>query len=211
MKNTDNDIPLYKNFKKHNKLITYLLSIAALAVVLMLVGNIFSGDKTSSTGQTSNAKNNLVLPGQNEQRSYSAGTQMSDEEEQLAAKVRQMLMEIQGAGEVEVSVCLASSSQSEFAINTTTGQKTTQEKDQSGGTRVLTETTDNDQLVVIHGNEGSDIPVTKRQSAPKIAGVLVVAQGAGEPEIKARLFDATCVGLGVEAHKVQVMPKKEGE
>ena len=207
MKNTDIDIPLYK---KHNKLITYLLGIAVLAVVLMFVGDFLSGDKTSPTGQTANSNNNLALPSQNEQ-SYSTGTQMSAEEEQLAAKVRQMLTQIQGAGEVEVSVRLASSSQSEFAVNTTTGQKTTQEKDQSGGTRVLTETTDNGQLVVIHGNEGSEIPVTKRQSAPKIAGVLVVAQGAGDPEIKTRLFDATCVGLGVEAHKVQVMPKKEGE
>ena len=207
MMNIDNDIPLYK---KHNKLITYLLVIAVFAVVLMFVGDLLFEGKTSPTVQTNNSKNNLVLPGQKEQ-SHSTGTQMSDEEDHLAAKVCQMLSQIQGAGEVEVSVRLASSSQSEFAINTTTGQKTTQEKDQSGGSRVLTETTDNGQLVVIHSNEGSEIPVTKRQFAPKIAGVLVVAQGAGDPQIKASLFDAICVGLGVEAHKVQVMPKKEGE
>jgi stage III sporulation protein AG len=205
---TDIEIPL---FKKHNKLITYLLSIAALAVVLIILGSVFSGDKATPTGQTSSSNNNLDLTGQKKPDNYLTGSQMSNEEEELASKVRQMLAQIEGAGEVEVSVRLASSSQSDYAINTNSGQKTTQEKDQSGGTRVLTETTDNGQLVVIHGNEGNEIPVTTKQSAPKIAGVLVVAQGAGEPEIKARLFEATCVALGVEAHKVQVMPKKEGE
>ncbi|WP_066637587.1 stage III sporulation protein AG [Desulfolucanica intricata] len=192
--------------KAQTKKISMLLGIAAFGVLLMLVGSFGSDSKSEQESQA-----NQLIKEQTSDSGLTESSGMTKTETELADKVRQLLSQIQGAGEVEVSVHLATSSQSQYAVNTVTGQKTTEEKDQGGGTRILTETTENGQLVLIRGDNGSEVPVVAKESAPEIAGVLVVAQGAGDPQIKARLFEATRVALGVEAHKIMVMPKKEGE
>lgn len=138
----------------------------------------------------------------------SAQPSMAKEEQYLANKLKEMLEQVEGAGQVEVTVRLKSSSRSEYAINTSTGTKTTQEKDQAGGTRVLTEDTDTGQLVLIRGKDGTEIPVLQQETAPEVSGVLVVAEGAGTPEIKAELFRAVQVGLGVEPQKILVLSKQ---
>lgn len=134
---------------------------------------------------------------------------MMSEEKYLADKLQQMLGMVEGAGDVEVTVRLASSSRAEYAINTSTGTKTTEEKDQAGGTRVQTEDNDTGQLVLIKGNDGKEIPVLQQETAPNVSGVLVVATGASDPAIKTELFRAVRVSLGVEPQKILVLPKSK--
>ena len=90
-------------------------------------------------------------------------------------------------------------------MNTTTGKKTTQERDQTGGTRLTTEDSGSDQLVMNRSENGEERPVVEREVAPQVAGVLVVAEGAGDSRIKARLFEATRVALGVDPQKILVL------
>ncbi|HPU36274.1 MAG TPA: hypothetical protein PLA91_05715, partial [Bacillota bacterium] len=52
---------------------------------------------------------------------------------------------------------------------------------------------------------GEERPVVEREVAPQVAGVLVVAEGAGDSRIKARLFEATRVALGVDPQKILVL------
>ncbi|MEG6615895.1 hypothetical protein V6C27_05565 [Peptococcaceae bacterium 1198_IL3148] len=134
---------------------------------------------------------------------------MMAEEKYLADKLQQMLAMVEGAGDVQVTVRLASSSRSEYAINTSTGTKTTEEKDQAGGTRVQTEGNDTGQLVLIKDNDGKEIPVLQQETAPNVSGVLVVATGASDPAIKTELFRAVRVALGVEPQKILVLPKSQ--
>jgi len=133
------------------------------------------------------------------------GSVMTREEEQLSKRLCEVLERVEGAGKVEVSVRLSSSTRSEYAYNTTTGKKTIQECDQSGGTRVTTEGTGSEQLVVNRRGSGEE-PVVQQETAPKVAGVLVVAEGAAQPRVKAKLFEAARVSLGVEPQKITVLP-----
>ncbi|CCO08911.1 hypothetical protein [Desulforamulus hydrothermalis] len=181
-----------------------LAAAAALGVALILLGGL--GGKADQT----------VPPAAREQTAERATdpvpvkTAMASEEEYLSQRLCQMLEQVEGAGKVKVTVRLQNSTRTEYAVNTSTGKKTTQEKDQSGGTRVLTEDTDTGQLVLVTRN-GEQTPVLSREVAPAVAGVLVVADGAGDPAVKARLFRATQVALGVEPQKVVVMARKAGE
>ncbi|MDD4237840.1 MAG: hypothetical protein PHT62_04720, partial [Desulfotomaculaceae bacterium] len=117
-----------------------------------------------------------------------------------------MLRQVEGAGQVEASVRLSGSTREEYAVNTTTGKKTTQERDQTGGTRLTTEDNSSSQLVMNRSGTGGEQPVVEREAAPQVAGVLVVAEGAGEARVKAKLFEATRVALGIEPHKIMVLP-----
>lgn len=174
-----------------------------VGVGLILLGS--WGDKPAEQTNPSPVKETREITPKSPEK-----TAMAAEEDYLAEKLRDMLQQVDGAGQVKVTVRLESSTQTEYAVNTSTGKKTTQERDQSGGTRTLTEDTDSGQLVLVTRN-GEETPVMSREVAPKVAGVLVVAEGANDPKVRAELFRAAQVALGVEPHKVIVMAKKAGE
>ncbi|AEG61295.1 hypothetical protein [Desulforamulus ruminis] len=186
-----------------------LLAVGALLGVGLILWGASGKDPAGQTLPPSVQQKTSTDQPQNIQQSPDKRA-MAAEEEYLANKIRDMLQQVEGAGDVQVTVRLESSTQTEYAINTTTGKKTTQERDQSGGTRTLTEDTDTGQLVLVTRN-GEETPVLSREIAPEVAGVLVVARGAGDPAVKAELFRATQVALGIEPQKVIVMAKKAGE
>jgi stage III sporulation protein AG len=195
------DLKFFKNLGKDK--VKWLTTIFAAAVGLFLLigGNPFQDSTPPTINTPPQESNDLVVDKNNGQPN------IATEEEYLANKLQQILHLVEGAGEVKVTVRLASSSTAEYAVNTSAGTKTTQEKDQAGGTRVQTEDNDTGQLVLIRNNGGQEVPVLQNQTAPNILGVLVVSEGAKDPAIKAELFRAVRVGLGVEPQKVLVLPK----
>lgn len=176
----------------------WLAGLAALGIVMLLfpwTGRVQPTEKTPERTELS-----VAAP------SEQAGNGMSAEEEKISKKLCVMLRQVEGAGQVEASVRLSGSTREEYAVNTTTGKKTTQERDQTGGTRLTTEDNSSSQLVMNRSGTGGEQPVVEREAAPQVAGVLVVAEGAGEARVKAKLFEATRVALGIEPHKIMVLP-----
>ncbi len=180
----------------------WLVVLAALGVAILIFSAVIGPDHDPgySTGQTPPQESNVnAAPEQ-------ARSAMTAEEEQLGSKLCEMLRQVEGAGRVEVSVRLSGTTRSEYAVNDTTGKKLTEEKDQGGGTRTTTEETGSSQLVMNRSGSGGEQPVVERQAAPQIAGVLVVADGAGNARVKAKLYEATRVAVGVEPQKILVLP-----
>ncbi|HBC93547.1 MAG TPA: hypothetical protein DCZ10_11805 [Pelotomaculum sp.] len=176
----------------------WLAGLAALGIVMLL----FSGTGRENPAEKTAERSELPAATTSDQ----AGNGMSAEEEKISKKLCEMLRQVEGAGRVEASVRLSASAREEFAVNTTTGKKTTQEREQAGGTRLTTEDTFSSQLVMNRSGSGGEQPVVEREAAPQVAGVLVVAEGAGEARVKAKLFEATRVALGIEPQKIMVLP-----
>lgn len=119
------------------------------------------------------------------------------------------MSQIKGVGEVEVTVLLASGPRFDYAVNVSTIEKQIDEKDQSGGIRTTTEITEDGQLVIVRSDRaGGEEPVVTQEYKPDIQGVLVVAQGADNPKIKANLLNAITTILDLEAHKVDIQSKE---
>lgn len=180
----------------------WLATLAVLGVMILIFSGVTgsvqgTGQPTQQAPQGENSVE--AAPGQDL-------SGMTAEEEQLGRKLCEMLRQVEGAGRVEVSVRLSSSTRSEYAVNNTTGKKTTQEKDQAGGTRTTTEDTGSGVLVMNRNGSGGEQPVVERETAPQIAGVLVVADGAVDSRVKAKLYEATRVAAGVEPQKILVLP-----
>lgn len=191
---------------KHKKFGLMAL-LFVLGIMLILVGSCDSGNIKSGAGK--NPPDTGATAGTGEPGAATSSL-MTREEKELAGELRQMLEQVAGAGRVEVTVQLAASTNNDYAINTTTGLKTTRENDQSGGSRQITENTDTSTVVIARGNQGMEEPVVKKQVAPDVAGIMVVAQGADIPRVKADLFRAVQVALGVDPHKIIVLPMKKG-
>ena len=183
--------------KLQRQRIVWLTVIIAFAILLLIVGNTGKPGKTPG-GTTENTEHQIL---QSDNRSV-----IDREEKTLAVNLKNILKEIEGAGELDVTVRLASSEHDQYAVNTNSSKKTTEEKDQVGGVRSTTEYTDSGQLVFTRNGQ-EEIPVIEQTGSSKVAGVLVVAQGAKDPRIKDRLFEAVQVALGIEPQKVLVLPK----
>lgn len=127
----------------------------------------------------------------------------------LAQELEQILSQITGFSEVKVMLTVEAGTQRDLAENVVENQKTTQEGDPQGGTRVITEMNKTSQVVFtrVGGSQGEQ-PMVVREISPKVAGVVVVAQGAERPEAKAAIISAVQTVLNVGAHKVQVYAKK---
>lgn len=181
-----------------------LFTVGLLGVILLVFGSYWGGRETGPEPVP------VDMPEPHPQVSPqpAANLQTQAEEEYLARRLENMLGQISGVGAVDVTVRLAGSTVSEYAVNAVAGKRVTDEQDRDGARRVTTDENENGQVVVVRGAEGYEAPVVERETSPAVAGVLVVAEGARNPGIKAQLFHAVGTALGVEAHKILVVPKK---
>lgn len=182
---------------KEGALNTKLVMLGILGIVLLLIGGVFDGQTGKKVTETP-SETVKSAPVQSS-RSY---------EEILEAKLSNILSQVRGAGAVSVNVMLESSSTQEHAKNLVKETKTIQEKDTAGGLRTTTETKENQQILVGKEN-GTDKPVMVREIKPPIKGVLVIAEGAYDSNVKANLTKAVETGLGIPSYKITVLPQRK--
>lgn len=124
------------------------------------------------------------------------------EEAELEERLSAILSRIKGAGQVEVSVTLASGEEMEYAVNASTTLRVTEEQDE-GGVRNTTEETRTDNLVLADGNSA---PLAVKSYPAEVQGVLVVAEGGDDPAVCRAISEALQNLLDVGAHKIVICP-----
>lgn len=174
-----------------------LIAIGMLGIVLLAVGSFW--DTKAPGGNSEKIPEVKQAPSANQGRSY---------EEVLEAKLSNLLAQVRGAGSVAVSITLESSSSQEHAKNVVRESKVTQEKDTSGGLRTTTETKESEQILMSKGN-GADHPVLIKETKPVVKGILVIADGAHDSQVKANLTRAIESGLGVPSYRITVLPQRK--
>ncbi|MBE3573627.1 MAG: hypothetical protein IMW95_11895 [Moorella humiferrea] len=180
-----------------------------LAVGAFILGTIFiSIGNINSSLQRQGAKTNGQMPGQigiERQQTELMVTAREMEEE-----LQGILEQIAGAGRVAVCVSLKASPLKEYATNTRTSKHSVEEKEQSGATRITTDTSEDAQLVMARNGQISsgEGPVVARETQPEVLGVVVVADGAGDPQVRARFIQAVQTLWGLAPYQVQVLPMK---
>jgi stage III sporulation protein AG len=170
--------------------------LGILGVVLLMIGTVFTPEKSQQ-------QSNAIQP----QKTATPELVSRSYEDMLEGKLANKLSQIQGVGAVMVTITLESGPQQEYAKNIIRESRVIQEKDNAGGTRVTTETKENEQVLVSH-ESGADRPVIARELKPQIKGVMVVAEGANDSNIKAQLVRAVESGLGIPVYKITVLPQK---
>lgn len=177
--------------EKSPKLLISIVGAIAIAVVLML---------TSKEGSTAESK---AVPQSAAQNASSESTRIELLEKDLEKKLVQNLQQMTGVGRVQVSVTLSSSLKSDFATSGSVTKKTIKESDKAGGTRESSEVTENTQLVVPNG---ASQPVVVMEERPTVAGVLIIAEGAKDPQIRENIHNAVKTLLDIPTNKITVQP-----
>ncbi len=133
-----------------------------------------------------------------------ASSSVDQAKEKLSSELESILSQVDGAGEVGVSISLSSNGLKNYASNTENEIRETSEQDRTGGDRKIREENLSSDIAVSGGSA-----LLVEEQAPHILGVLVVADGARNPAVKERLTDATATLLNISPHQVSVVPRKE--
>jgi len=119
-------------------------------------------------------------------------------------KMEEILTQIKGVGKVSVMVTYESGSEIVPAYDKHQSKNDTQEEDDNGGKRIITQSESEDKVAYEEQQAGVRKPIILKELKPKVKGVVVVADGAGEPVIKENLVKAVQALVDIAPHKIQV-------
>ncbi|MGB9839960.1 hypothetical protein [Thermovenabulum sp.] len=185
-----------KNYMKDEKIINLvfnnkiILSLFIIGILFMTVGGfIFKKDTNFTAGQNENIQN--MVP--------------ADYQKNLEGKLEEVLSRVEGVGRVKVMITFGSQEEVEPAFNTVEGETITEEKDNQGGMRTVTEKEVNKQVVLVNKDNKSEAFIVKK-IIPEIKGVLIVAEGGESSETVDRLTKAASTLLNIPVYKINVLP-----
>lgn len=188
---------LFFKSRKKEQVVTVLL-IAALAVVILLPSSDTGRKKEADAGADS--PDTVRETVQTENDTEQVRHRMEDE-------LGDILSKVEGVGSVQVAITLE-----------TTGKKTV-EKDVPDSSSSLSSSAGNssqesnsmaaeEKTVYTTESDGAQVPYVVSETLPQVRGVLVIAEGGGDPVIIEEIQEAVMALFHLEAHKIKVMKKK---
>ena len=178
-----------KNMKKTDKYLI-LLGVGILVVVL------------SWPSESDSAKQSVP---DGEKNPISETASAENYEERIESRLEEILSRAEGAGKVEVMVTLKSSEEKIVQEDTSLSTKKSEETDSSGASRKQEEITEGMRDTFTFGS-GED-PYVRKELAPEIEGILVLADGADRATVKAEIVDAVQALFPLPAHKIKVLKR----
>lgn len=181
---------MFKNLnEKEKKKIYWLLSLAVICGISLIAMSGIEKKEIVSKDEI----NNIT---QEELSNESSKTTLEE-------KLKNILSQIEGAGELDVMITYESSEEIQPAFNTNTTMEETKEVDKQGGERTVTTSSENKTMITSSSND----PIVIKTNQPKINGVIVVATGAKDLNVKETLYSAVQTALQVQGHQVEIYTK----
>jgi stage III sporulation protein AG len=112
----------------------------------------------------------------------------------LERRLEQLLSMTEGAGKVKVMLTYKNNGSRVLAENSTNEENTGEASRVSRQSNVVF--------------DGENMPVVLTENTPQIEGVVIVAEGGGNIEVKNSLIRAAEALTGAEAHKIEVLKMK---
>lgn len=184
----------------------FMIVIVVLGISFMLISNFFSSSESSQLAlpAVSEANENKEVFGS---KGDEKSATIKEYETQYENQLKDALETIVGVGDVMVLVNVDASALKVLEKNITSQSQTTNETDREGGKRKVEDQSRTEEVVIIGEGEQKK-PIILTTKKPPIRGVLVVAKGAENIQVKQWIVEAVTRLLDVPSHRVSVLPKK---
>lgn len=180
----------FRKIFKDKKSFYNLLIILFTGMLLLYFSKSFGNSNLKENNPSKEMPENLIID-----NSYEAN---------LERRLKKTLSLIEGVGQIDVLITLENSREIVTKDDYFKEKSTTTEEATNGDKREILNGKEEKTTVKING----DSPLILKEISPKISGVLIVAQGGGNAEIKNNLINATKALLGVDIHKIEVLKMK---
>ena len=154
------------------------------------------------------------MEGQRLKQAATAGEESLNTEEAYEAvleeRVKELLQNVEGVGEVDVMVVLKSSKERVYRVDTSTSLSETEEEDSQGGRRKSTSSQVEENTLLTGASTGGDGgPLVEKELKPELSGIVISAQGGGSAKVQAEISAAMEALFGLPAHKIKVLKRVE--
>ncbi|MGN0431887.1 MAG: stage III sporulation protein AG [Lachnospiraceae bacterium] len=191
--------------KNKNNLVVLVLT----GVLLMIIALPVKNKSTQSTENEAEAQNNnnSYFNSSEYDGTGNYGENLSEGQFYIARmeeKLEEVLSQLEGAGKVEVLITLETSEEKIVEKDVPVVRSNTEETDSAGGTRTINNV-DMGESTVFSNTGNNSQPYVIKTVSPRIEGVVVLAEGAGNGNVSINISEAVQVLFGIEAHKIKVM------
>ena len=128
----------------------------------------------------------------------------------LEKTLEEVLSTMEGAGKVKVMVTLASGGEAIVEKDVTTAVDSATQVDAQGGSHNTSNSDKTVKTIYVQKDRESH-PYIKQVVSPKVAGVLVCAQGGGSMAVNKNITEAIQALLGIDAHKIKIIKMSSQE
>lgn len=182
-------LPLFKKLKSIKNI---EIVVAVLLISLMFLIYFSALGKDSDTSNKSSASVTDIQ--------YTSASQYVKE---LEARLENTLSKIQGAGQVSVVITIASSSELIIAKTIETNKKT--DTSTQNGVTTKTENVEIIEKPIIVDGKNGDEPIVLLEVMPKISGIVVVAEGANDVNVKLNILKAIQALLTIPNGNIEIL------
>ena len=179
-----------------NKKIENIVFLIIVLVITLIIINSIWNPKSKEEDRSKEETSSILTSNDN-----------STSKIELEKKLESILATVKGVGKVEVFINYQESSSMVPLYDETTTTSSTEEGDSSGGTRNVTET-EVQKEVVFSEKSSTKEPVTQKTTMPVVQGAIVTAEGAGDATVKTNIINAVQAATGLSLDKIQVFEKE---
>ena len=190
----------WKHVKKDQWLILFL------AGVLLLIIAMPAGRKNSTTTNmeknTQNSESAVTAQGVSDYETYGAA---------LEQRLETILQRMRGVGDVQVMITFRDQGESIVEKDVTMREDTQEGEQKEGETDTVnggSGSCENSETTVYARSDGDETPFVNRAILPKIDGVLIVAEGGDDSEVRKNISESVEALFGLDAHKIKIVKMK---
>ena len=195
--------------KKENFVVILLIGILLLVIVWPV-----SGKESVNTEESliSDMGNGTMI----QSRAEHSGNQLKEGSDWLEytgfleKTLEEVLSTMEGAGKVKVMVTLATGGEAVVEKDVTTVVDASTQVDAQGGSHTTSSSDKSKQTVYVQQDKNT-YPYVKQVVSPKVAGVLVSAQGGGSMAVNKNITEAIQALFGIDAHKIKIIKMSSQE
>lgn len=190
-------------FKKgNNNQLSNIIVVCLVGVLLIIAASFFKDNSSFTTLTNKNAKNSTS--DSQDSSKLTEDTYRSDQEN----KLKSLLQSIQGVGSVQVMIYFDTGEEQVPAINQNSSTSVINEVDNSGGKRTTSQSNSSNTVVITNNGDKSE-PLIIQTNKPKVNGVLIVAEGAEDSNVKFNITNSVAELFNIPENKVNVFPMKK--
>ena len=193
---------LKKTEGNNKRNIENLVVFLILLIITIIAINTIWGDKKEETKSQENNETSYKQLAENLDSKINSNNKEFNEYN-LEQSLEDILSKMAGVGKVQVLVTYSETSEVVAMYNEKNTSNNTEETDTNGGTRKISQT-DTDKEIIYEEKNGEKVPITQKVIMPKIEGAVITAEGAGNINVKTNIIQAVSAATGLSTYRIQV-------
>ncbi len=173
----------------------FLLILAGVVLVICTVWD-FGKDSDTGTTNTSSISTNTSQS--------SLSSEMDNYVKTLEKRLKDILSQVDGVGNVYVMITLKSSASSQVLFDGKNSLEKTEENDGAGGSRSIYNYSEENNTVYITDSAGNTVPYVISEIAPSIDGVAVITDGGENIFVKEKIINIIKSLFSIDINKISV-------